>query len=137
VDERHKSTDYEIDKGNLDNIQATVLLKISLIVFLIQALRHQKTEQINDYQSSSELRSRSMPPAPAIAEPIPLNSLDFLRVSILRENPAKSSLMSTCLNLDSPIKLVRNATLNGHCGRKIEQADSRGATGLFCTVFQR
>jgi len=46
-----------------------VRLKIPLIVFLIRALRYKKTEQINDYQSSSSHSHRIILFEIAIGEP--------------------------------------------------------------------
>jgi len=46
-----------------------VRLKIPLIVFLIQALRHKKTQQITDYQSSSSHSQGIIRLKKAIVEP--------------------------------------------------------------------
>jgi len=62
-----------------------VHLKIHLIVFLIQALRHKKTEQINDYQSSSSHSHRIVLFKKAIGEPKTSFLNDFQKTYFLSE----------------------------------------------------
>jgi len=62
-----------------------VRLKIPLIVFLIQALRHKKTEQINDYQSSSSHSRRIVLFKKAIGEPKTSFLKDFQKTYFLSE----------------------------------------------------
>ena len=71
-----------------------VHLKIPLIVFLIQALRHKKTEQINDYQSSSSHNHKIASLKKAIGEPKPRFLTVFPKTSFLSEFREISTLLS-------------------------------------------